>query len=325
MKVIKFNKGEFNFEIRFKEVKAYTNKLEIKVTKKETGEEFLKKGRYSSINRRIYFDKDLEQEDVDTKFAGVIPPESAIEEIEEITEKESREKNRKRKDYAKKIIDGDVNVSWKKRGDSYIPYIKDLPDFFYSDSDILDKALQMLGGWLIFDTNEYLRKSGNIFVGSELPKAFNVEKDNGGNIIKFDMKFTDCVDLESLTKEKERREKEKEKKERYKNSFDMEILEKGKIETGDGVDLYAEVKLTDKETGESLCFNARNIFDVGYLTNPSYAIKEGIEPGGIESDGKWQIFQDEKGWVDVRELTDFEKRCIEYLEMFPPIMTDIRL
>jgi hypothetical protein len=106
-----------------------------------------------------------------------------------------------------------------------------------------------------------------------------------------------------------------------------EILhfEKGTPGEG-GIDPSALVRLTDPITGESLKFNCRNIFDFGYVVNPNYPVAEGHEPGGFNHNGYWQDFDTKKcGWYSVRELTPFEKRCIDYLTEFPPIYSGIRM
>lgn len=109
-----------------------------------------------------------------------------------------------------------------------------------------------------------------------------------------------------------------------KDAAKCEILKQGKSR-GEGLDPYAIVRMTDRKTGEQLEFTCRNIFDVGYVINPNYAVAEGLEPGGLCIEGKWKTFEDEKGWYYVRELTEFEKLCLEYLDTFPPVTDKIRM
>lgn len=127
--------------------------------------------------------------------------------------------------------------------------------------------------------------------------------------------------------EKAEREEEKKRKEHLRESLNVkcEILKHTKGTPGEGgVDESALVKLTDLETGESLKFNCRNVFDFGYVINPNYSIAPGIE-GGLDSNGYWQDFDNNKGWYNIRELTDFEKRCLNYLREFPPVYSGIRM
>jgi len=133
-------------------------------------------------------------------------------------------------------------------------------------------------------------------------------------------------DLIQILAEMEAEEKrEREEREARRNSLKCEVLKQKKVRGGDGIDLCALVHLTDPKTGESLQFECRNIFDVGYVINPNYPIAEGMEPGGIEIEGKWHDFDEHKGWYPVRELTEFEKRCLAYLREFPPIYNGIRM
>ena len=128
--------------------------------------------------------------------------------------------------------------------------------------------------------------------------------------------------LEALTVAEQR---EREEREARRSSLKCEILKRTKVRGGDGIDLSAQVRLTDPKTNESLQFACRNVFDVGYVINAAYAVSDGLQPGGIPVSGKWQYFDDKKGWYDIRELTEFEKRCIEYLCEFPPVYDGIRL
>ena len=130
--------------------------------------------------------------------------------------------------------------------------------------------------------------------------------------------------------EEERKEaewKEKmESKEMRKDSLKCEILKFTKGYGGEcGVDPSVLVRLTDPQTCESLEFVYRNIFDIGYVVNPNYAVAKDLKPGGLASNGKWQTFEAGKGWHDVRDLTDFEKRCLQYLDEFPPIYSGISI
>lgn len=133
--------------------------------------------------------------------------------------------------------------------------------------------------------------------------------------------------MQKEAEEKAARELEEKRREELRASLKCEVLETEKGTQGEGgIDPSALVRLTDPKTGESLKFNCRNIFDFGYVVNPNYPVAEGMEPGGLDSNGYWQNFDANKGgWNNVRELTPFEKRCIEYLHEFPPVYNGIRM
>lgn len=88
------------------------------------------------------------------------------------------------------------------------------------------------------------------------------------------------------------------------------------------VEPYAIVEIT-VDGGAPLRFSCRNVFDVGYVINPDYPIIPGGESGGIYNNGKWQQF--DKGWYDVRDVTEEERRALNYLLLNPPISAWIRM
>lgn len=74
------------------------------------------------------------------------------------------------------------------------------------------------------------------------------------------------------------------------------------------------VKHTFDIHGETLSFLERDIFDVGRVVNPDYAIAPGIV-GGLSSSNDnnvlmWMDYVDGSGWNEVRPLTENEKKCI---------------
>lgn len=126
-------------------------------------------------------------------------------------------------------------------------------------------------------------------------------------------------ELQKLEEEQLKRNKLREK---MLESLSVKILKKGKSKSNG--DIYAYVEITDKETGETKKFNCRNVFDVGYVINPLYEIAPNVE-GAIVNRNMWQTFYDNKGWIDVRELTETEKKMIKYLINFPPVDENIRM
>lgn len=82
------------------------------------------------------------------------------------------------------------------------------------------------------------------------------------------------------------------------------------IEDEGGRTVMYQHKVT-MQSGTVYEFQDRNIFDFGRVINPKYSIAEGVKPGGLcsrDTDGDyiWQTFNDSKGWVPVRPLTEEE-------------------
>jgi hypothetical protein len=122
-----------------------------------------------------------------------------------------------------------------------------------------------------------------------------------------------------IVKEK-KQEEEKRINEKYQH-IETEILERKTIKGGEGPDYIAIVKCKNKNTDEELKFHCRNIFDVGYVINPAYAVAEGVEPGGLRDGDYWNVYPTGKA----RKLTDFEKDCLDLLSEKPPVFKEVRL
>lgn len=164
-------------------------------------------------------------------------------------------------------------------------------------------------------------------------------------------RIKEVEDIHAAKKAEEARRQVKLEAERA--AISIKILKQGKVSGGDGPDYYADVTISDLQTGESAKFSCRNIFDFGYVINPLYAVAEGLEPGGLATKVKlneldatvaayatasseasetkedeiwcWQTFESGKGWYNVRPLTEFEIKAIRYLGRFSPVSTEIRL
>ena len=64
--------------------------------------------------------------------------------------------------------------------------------------------------------------------------------------------------------------------------------------------------------GESLDYVERNMFDVGIIINPDYAVSDGVSGGiALMKNGKlqWHSFISDKGWFPIRPLTEYEEIC----------------
>jgi hypothetical protein len=90
-------------------------------------------------------------------------------------------------------------------------------------------------------------------------------------------------------------------------------------------DNHALAHVRMRDTGECLEFVCRNVFDVGYVVNPAYALQPGMKPGGILDGDTWMSFSKEQGWSTVRSVTASEKIAMEYLREFPPVNSNVRM
>lgn len=131
--------------------------------------------------------------------------------------------------------------------------------------------------------------------------------------------------LEQKAAAEKKTAEERDAREARRASMKVEILEKGYFGKGEDSEVYANVEITDLATGESAKFACRNVFDVGYIVNPLYAVAAGLQPGGVAVRGHWEIFRDDTGWVTARPLTPFEKKALDYLREFPPVDSGIRM
>jgi len=168
------------------------------------------------------------------------------------------------------------------------------------------------------------RWGGGISNLYEIPEAQINELISENNKI---LKAKQQKEAEQQAEQEQQEKAERERKEAIKASLNCEILQQIEGVGGEGgIDPSALVRLTDPETGESLEFICRNIFDFGYVINPNYSIAPGHDNGGLDGNGKWRDFDVTKGgWYDVREMTDFEKRCMTYLRELPPVCNKIRM
>ena len=134
--------------------------------------------------------------------------------------------------------------------------------------------------------------------------------------------------LEQKAAAEKKAAEERDARETRRASMKVEILEKGDFGKGEDSEVYANVEITDPATGESAKFACRNVFDVGYVINPLYAVEEGLQPGGVAVRGHWETFRDDEnftGWITARPLTPFEKKALDYLREFPPVNAGIRM
>jgi hypothetical protein len=269
---------------------------------------------------------------------GLLIPDEMSNELHEIYVDLLAKRNKLIKETIDNIIDGKILIHYY-----YSPANMDIS---YSNNigagiheslsrlhwDILEKVIKKITGEIALGDSPYDYLKSRIgyrvwWKGEDNinPKAQNIVFGENGYIISFDISLIDNIsDLEEIKKRTEEEKVRIESRKKEKESMILTIIKKGKDNTGDGVDYYANVELEDVITHEKLKFVCRNIFDFGYVVNPDYEIAKG-KKGGIENNGMWQTFQEKGCWKDVRALTDFEKKCLDYLYKFSPIGTGIRL
>jgi hypothetical protein len=272
------------------------------------------------------------------KINGVMLPEDISTEVKTIFEQFKIEREQNITQIINELKEGKRNIHFSIVGcdyPHYQPWLKDLSkDLNGLEQEIMTKAIKEIVGeneW-VFNACEYIEKKVKKHVGflEELGDVLNPEYDSESHeyhgykkeiVTGFEMNLNNILQS-SIEKNKEKKIKDQVREAR-KNEMQVKILKKGKIEGGDGTDYYANVEITDGV--ETLRFGCRNIFDFGYVINPLYSISEGLEPGGIQSGDYWQTIKDNEGWVNVRLLTEFEKKALKYLSEFSPIDTEIRL
>jgi len=139
---------------------------------------------------------------------------------------------------------------------------------------------------------------------------------------QFNKKIAEEKAYEEKMEKAKTKKKEEEKRinEKYQH-IETEILERKTIKGGEGEDYLVTVECKNKNTGETLKFNCRNIFDFGYVINPAYSVIGGIEPGGLRDGDHWNVYRH----GNVRELTNFEKDCLDLLKEKPPVFKGVRL
>ncbi len=117
---------------------------------------------------------------------------------------------------------------------------------------------------------------------------------------------------EQIEEDKQRKRKLAEKNMRRQAAemeTDLEIIED---EGGKTIVAYHTICL---QSGDKIKFQDRNVFDFGRVINPEYEITPGIR-GGLRRGDNWQTFDKEKGWINVRQLTEAEKEAYAYVLEF---------
>lgn len=273
----------------------------------------------------------------DKSVGGVHVPEDIFGEMVKRFEELKEERRKKIGEIVDDIISGSVLIDWKIVGCDYPyyqPWLNELPDNLKGlEQNIMEKAIcKLTGEKHISSPCEYMEKKlrQDISTSENMSeKACNLEFNKKTQeyhgyidsvVTNFQTKLSDVVYVENIEK---RQDTEKIIDPKF-ISLHLEIISSGEENGSDGSDYFAKVKVSDKDTGESLKFICRNIFDFGYVVNPLYKIAEGID-GGVSNEGNWEVFESSKGWYPVRKLSEFETRCLDYLNKFPPITKKIRL
>jgi len=276
---------------------------------------------------------------------GVIIPENYAEELKTIYQTELKTRKETFNKVVDEIISGERLINWELVGyeyHNYQPWLRNLPKCLdRKEQDLMKAAVEKYIGEPVYgNICDYLEKKldqGITFKENLNEKAVNVElnKDTKAReelrdeiVTHFDLKLEDIItDLAEIKERQAKEEKERIEREKRKASMKVTVLSNKTVKGPDGDDLQALVSITDgKETLEFVC---RNIFDVGFLINPNYKLTpESEKKGGLPNNDNGQLIWmnfTEDGWINVREMTDFEKRCVKYLEEFSPINTEFRM
>jgi len=355
MQEFNFTKKGVNFKFRNPELNEY-NKLVLEY-KIEGIDENSENDGYFSNAEFLAKEKAVKFYQVKIKnklFNAVKLPDEVYEKLNETYENLIEERNKKINKVVKEIINGKMLIDFSIVGcdwPCYQAWLNNLPKdlkgqeqnimekaitdyykqyginsniFFSNSCEFLKEKLDKIHRGIITENEEISNKITNVKLDRESQKYHGFKKTV---ITGFQVKLSDLInkkEIKMLQEEAEKEMERKEKMEKERKSLSLKILKNGQNEGSDGTDFYTIVQLTNPETGETLKFNCRNVFDVGYVINPEYEIEKGIK-GGMVSDDKWQAFDHKKGWHSVRKLTEFEKKCIDYLHRFPPLDTEARL
>ena len=279
------------------------------------------------------------------KVNGVGLPDDILTEVKNLYQQLKNEREQNINQVVNELVEGIRNIHFGIVGcdyPHYQPWVRNLPeDLNGLEQDIMTKAIKQIMGkdeW-VMNSCEYIEKKIKKQIGfiEDLGEVLNPEyseesqKYHGykNNIVTgFEMKLTDI--LQGRIEKKKEEDMQKQKLEEERKTMQIEIIKQGYAE-GEEKNPYAIVEVTDMITGEKAQFQCRNIFDFGYTINPNYSVAEGLEIGGLvitdkETNKKyWQMFESGKGWYNVRELTEFESKAINYLNKFPPVYSGIRM
>ena len=279
------------------------------------------------------------------KVNGVGLPENILTEVKNLFEQFKAEREQNINQVVNELVEGKRNIHFGIVGcdwPHYQPWIRNLPeDLNGLEQEIMKKAIKQVMGsdeW-VSNSCEYIERKIKKSVGTieDLGDVLNPEYNEESHkyhgykntvVTGFEIKLTDI--LQGRIEKKKEEDAVKQKLEEEKKTMNVKIIKKG-YSQGEEKDPYAIVEIIDPATEEKAQFQCRNIFDFGYTVNPNYVVGKGLEKGGLATADKetgkkyWQMFESEKGWYNVRELTKFESKAISYLNKFPPIYSDIRM
>lgn len=273
------------------------------------------------------------------KVGGIELPENILIEVKNLFEQFKTEREQNINQIVNELVTGKRNIHFGIVGCEYPHYqawVRNLPENLNDlEQTIMERAIKEIIGKNQFVSNscDYIQKRAKKSIGTieDLKEVLNPEYNSETHkyhgfketiVTGFEMNLN--VILQSTIEKKVEKQKTNNALEQEKQSMKIEILKQG-YEQGEEKDPYVKVKITDVKTGESAQFICRNIFDVGYVVNPNFAITEGMELGGLLNKGKWETFEAGKGWYPVREATEFELKAVEYLYKFPLISKEIRM
>lgn len=269
------------------------------------------------------------------EFDGIKLPEDVAKQFSDMLDK-LREKGKALvKEIAQGLLDGTILVTLSKPGFDIIAsadlddvtYPKELwaseikNSAFYKAKNKLLEELGLQDVWYMLNIDLYRSDLyfTDILDGKTSVERFDVVCNENGIPQKCKVRFRDLLDPSLIEEAKKEQALINERKERQKE-LQVEVLSSGRDGSGEASEIWSLVKVTDPQTKESLKFMCRNIFDVGLVINPAYPLAEGLSPSGLPDlqNNRWMTSTDD-GKDFSREMTPFERKCVEYLHEFAPV------
>lgn len=249
----------------------------------------------------------------------------------------------------KGLVDGSILVTivrlHKDRPDYVIVELQDI-DYLegYNDAGIMDdilmdafielsKTFGVRDAWSTLESVRYCSTDyfADILDGKTSVERFNIVYDEDGTPMKCKVRLRDLIEP-SVIEEAKKEQAERSALDKRLNALQVKVLSSNVSLSDDfevigALDPWAIVEVTDPQTKESLRFLCRNIiyYDwniLGYdfTISPDYPLREGLPKGGLPNleSNRWVLSMDD-GKEFSREMTPFERKCVEYLNEFKPV------
>jgi len=269
------------------------------------------------------------------QYTAVKLPEEVAKQFSDMLDKLYKVSQSLLEEITQKLLDGSILVTLEKPGyDIFasaeledVSYPKEFRESSMKD-DVLHRAnmklveeLGLQDVWYeltihLYRPNLYFT---DILNGKTSVERFDIVYNEYGAPIKCKVRLRDLLEPSLVEEAKKHQALVNERKEKQKE-LEVEVLDSGGGGSGEASEIWALVKVTDPQTKESLKFMCRNIFDVGLVINPAYPLAEGLSPSGLPDlqNNRWMTSTDD-GKDFSREMTPFERKCVEYLHEFAPV------